>query len=130
MLFRSKGEIGKVIERRCEMAQYLRQKVDASKDFVRLNEVDINSVMFMYVKDKQNIESLEEVNRINKKIKEKIDSEGKFYLHQFSIFDDNGVINKGGVLYPLRYMSGNDNINKEDIDEMLDYIREVAVAME
>lgn len=125
-----KEEIGKVIERRCEMAQYLKQKVDASKDFVRLNEVDINSVMFMYVKDKKNIESLEEVNRINKKLKEKIDLEGKFYLHQFSIFDDNGVINKGGVLYPLRYMSGNDNINKEDIDEMLDYIREVAVAME
>lgn len=125
-----KKKIGEIVEKRCEMAQYLKNKIDESCEFVRLNNVDINSVMFMYVGNKSKSINYEKVNQINKDIKKKIDSEGNIYLHQFSIPDDDGVIKKGEVLYPLRYMSGNDNITTEDIDDMLLYVKNIANNLE
>lgn len=119
--------IGNIIERRCEMAQYLGNKIEESNDFVLLNEININSVMFMYVGNKTNVKfSIDELNKINKKIKEIIDNEKIYYLHQFSILDNLGKIEKNSIIYPLRYMSGNDNIRKEEIDKMLRYVRNIA----
>ena len=48
------------------------------------------------------------------------------YVHKFTINDDNGIIEKNSTLIPLRYMSGNDNLSKKDIDEMLKYISMIA----
>ncbi len=125
-------EIGKIIEKRCQMAQYLKQKLEQRKEYVILNDVDINSVMFMYVGDKENIElSIDEINDINKKIKDKMDTDGTYFLHQFSINDDNMKLgNKETILYPLRYMSGNDNITEKDIDDLLIYIDEIVRELE
>lgn len=119
--------IGNIIERRCEMAKYLGKKIEESSDFILLNDININSVMFMYVGDKLNIKySVEELNEISKKIKELIDNEKLYYLHQFSIPDNLGKLQKDTVIYPLRYMSGNDNIGENEIDKMLQYIRNLA----
>lgn len=118
--------IGKIIERRCEMATYLKEQILKNKNFVLLNDVNINSVVFMYVKDKNNIKSVEYINDLNLKIYNYLLDEGKYYLHKFSLLDDTGKIQKNATLIPLRYMSGNDNITKKDIDEMLNYIVKVA----
>lgn len=122
-----KKEIGKMIDRRCAMAKYLKEELEQRKEYVILNDVDINSVMFMYVKDKHNIEmSVNQINKINKKIKKKIDVDGIYFLHQFSINDDNmRITNKDTKLYPLRYMSGNDNITRDDIDNLLSYLDKI-----
>lgn len=120
-------EIGHIVEKRCEMAKYLGDKIEETKDFMLLNEININSVMFMYVGNKENIKfSLEQLNRINKKIKEVIDREKLYYLHQFSIPDNLGKIEKDSIIYPLRYMSGNDNIEREEINKMICYVRNIA----
>ena len=120
-------EIGKIIEKRCEMANYLGEIVNKSNDFVLLNDININSVVFMYVGDKNNIKySIEELNKINKNIKKIIDEEKIYYIHQFSIPDNLGKLEKDAIIYPLRYMSGNDNIQKKDIEDMLSYIRKIA----
>ena len=121
-------EIGEMIERRYEMAHYLKDQLDQRKEYVVLNDVDINSVMFMYVGDKNNITmTVDEINEINKKIKQQMDKEGIYFLHQFSINDDNQKIAKDAELYPLRYMSGNDNISKQTIDNFITYIDEMIV---
>ena len=119
---------GKLIEKRCEMAQYLKQQIEKSKNFVVLNDVNINSVVFMYVKDKENLKNIdiEELNKKNIELYNKLMQEGKYYLHKFSIPDNKGVIKKDTILYPLRYMSGNDNITKKDIRDMLKHIEEIA----
>ena len=54
-----------------------------------------------------------------------MDQEGKYFLHQFPINDDNGRIEKDKTVYPLRYMSGNDNITKDDIDNLLIYLDKI-----
>ena len=120
-------EIGNIIERRHEMAIFLGDEINKSSDFVLLNDININSVVFMYVGNKNDIKySIDELNSINKQIKEVIDNEKIYYLHQFSIPDNLGVLKKDTIVYPLRYMSGNDNIQKSDIIKMLSYVRKKA----
>jgi L-2,4-diaminobutyrate decarboxylase len=51
--------------------------------------------------------------------------EGKYYLHQFPIKDDNDIISKNATVYPLRFMSGNPNITKDDLLNLVIYIRYV-----
>lgn len=122
-----KDGIAKIIEKRCEAARYLKQQIEKSEHYIVLNDVDMNSVMFMYVTNKETLSGhREEINNLNKKIKEKIDDEGIYYLHQFSVNDDNAILEKDENVYPLRYVSGNDNITNEDIDEMLKYIENIA----
>ena len=118
---------GKLIEKRCEMAQYLKNKINSSKEFVLLNDVNINSVVFMYVENKNNIKlNSRELNELHVKIYDKLLNYGNYYLHKFTINDDNGIIEKNSTLIPLRYMSGNDNLSKKDIDEMLKNISMIA----
>ena len=120
-------EIGNIIERRHNMAMFLGDEINKSNDFVLLNDININSVVFMYVGNKNNIKyNIDELNNINKQIKETIDDEKIYYLHQFSIPDNLGVLQKNTVVYPLRYMSGNDNIQQSDIKKMLSYVRKKA----
>jgi len=114
--------IGKMIDDRLEMAQKLKNKVVNSKDFILLNNVDINSVVFMYAPS--NIRyNVEKLNELSKKIHKQMSSDGEYHLHQFSLEDNNGVIKKDAIVYPLRYMSGNPNIQEKDLDDMLQYIK-------
>ena len=121
-----KKGISDIIEKRCAMAQYLKQEIEKSNHFVVLNDVDMNSVMFLYVPNKSDLSNVEEINALNKKIKEKLDKEGIYHLHQFPITDDKGILSKGTTVYPLRYVSGNDNITEKDIVDMLNYIEKLA----
>lgn len=122
-----KEEIGKMIDRRCAMAKYLKERLEQRKEYVVLNDVDINSAMFMYVKNRNNIQmTVSQINEINRKIKKKMDADGMYFLHQFSINDDNmKIAKKDTILYPLRYMSGNDNITKDDIDNLITYLDKI-----
>ena len=123
---------GKIIEKRYDMAQYLKNKILDSKEFILLNDVSINSVVFMYVGDKEKLKylSIDYLNKINLNIYNKILSDGKYYLHKFTIPDNKGVVKKNATLIPLRYMSGNDNITKKTINNMLNYIKELAKKVE
>lgn len=114
---------GKIIDKRhelaCDFANYLKNQ----PDFIVINQVDINAVAFLYTGTGHK-RSVEELNTINKLIHEKMIRDGKFHLHQFSI-PDTGVFEKGVLLYPLRYMSGNPNTNMKHIRELVNYIRTI-----
>ena len=116
--------IGKMIDDRLEMAQKLKNKVINSNNFILLNNVDINSVVFMYAPSdiKYNVEKL---NNLNLMIHNEMSKEGEYHLHKFSLEDNNGVVEKDAIVYPLRYMSGNPNIKEKDLDDMLEYIKQL-----
>ena len=118
---------GKLIERRYKMAKCLKNKLEKSEDFVVLNDVNINSVVFMYVGDKNHIKnvSIDELNNLNLSIYNELMREGKYYLHKFTIPDNKGIVKKDAIVIPLRYMSGNDNITEKDLDNMLNHIRKM-----
>ena len=118
-------KIGKIIERRHQTALDFAEIIKSTDDFILLNDVNINSVVFMYNGGNKNY-TIDELNKLNVSIQQKMLSDGKYYLHKFSLPDDKGVIEKGAILYPLRYMSGNDNITNDNLYEILDYIRKIA----
>ena len=123
---------GKLIEQRCEMANYLKKKIINSNDFVVLNDVNINSVVFMYVGDKKDIlkKDINKLNSLNMSIYNRLLEEGEYYLHKFTIPDNKGIIKKNAIVMPLRYMSGNDNLTKKDIDKMLEHVRKTGKEIE
>lgn len=114
--------LGKMIDHRLEMAQMLKEKVLNSKDFILLNDVDINSIVFMYAPAEIR-HNAEKLNELSKKIHNRMSEEGEYHLHQFSLADNNGIIQKDAIIYPLRYMSGNPNTREKDLDDMLNYIQ-------
>lgn len=118
-----KDGLDELIQKRHDLAVYLSDRLKSDSDFVVLNEVEINSVAFMYV-GALNIDGVEKLNAINKKIHELIIEKGKYHLHQFSI-PDAGKIKKGEIIYPQRYMCGNPNTTKKDILEMIEYVRKL-----
>lgn len=111
--------ISEMIDRRIELAQYFANKVDKDKDLVLLNDVEFNSVVFVY---KGKCKTNKQINNINAKIYQELKKEGKFYLHQFPIADNKKMLD-GGVYRVLRYMSGNNNLTESKIDECIDYIK-------
>ncbi|MGN1222581.1 MAG: pyridoxal phosphate-dependent decarboxylase family protein [Christensenellales bacterium] len=118
--------IEKMIDNRLEMAQLLKMKIEQDENFVLVNNVDINSVVFMYAPKDIRCD-VEKVNNINKKIHDIMAKEGLYHLHQFSLEDNRGVLKQGVILYPLRYMSGNPNINEQDLNSMLEYVKKIGV---
>ena len=114
------------------MANYLKKKIINSNDFVVLNDVNINSVVFMYVGDKKDIlkKDINKLNSLNMSIYNRLLEEGEYYLHKFTIPDNKGIIKKNAIVMPLRYMSGNDNLTKKDIDKMLEHVRKTGKEIE
>ena len=117
-----RNKLGEIIYNRHLLAKTFASKLKNDTDFIVLNDVDINSVMFMYKNDSLSIDKL---NEINKKIYSELLKDGEFYLHQFPIPDINGVISKDSILYPLRYMSGNPNLKEENLDNLLAKIKSI-----
>lgn len=122
-----KNGIAEIIEKRCELAQYFSQKLTESGKFIILNDLGINSVMFMYGNEYM---ELEDLNGLNDKIYDKLLFDGKYHVHHFPIHDNKGVISKDKIVKPLRYMCGNPNTSRETIDEFVIYLVKICKEIE
>lgn len=116
-----------LITKRHRLAKYLEKKLLRDKDFIVINNVEINSVVFLYRKG-ITITDVPTLNAVNKDIHKYILNEGIYHLHQFSL-PDCGKIKKGEVIYPLRFMCGNPNTSQKDINLMVEYVRDVGRKM-
>jgi L-2,4-diaminobutyrate decarboxylase len=112
---------GTIIDQRHQLALDLAALLEAAHDFVLINNVDINAVAFMYTGGRQD-RPIEELNSLNKKIHKMLIQEGSYHLHQFSV-PDAGIIKRGEIIYPLRFMSGNPHTTTQHITDMLQYVR-------
>lgn len=117
-----KAGLDELITKRHGFAVSFANKLKENPDFLVLNEVEINSVAFFYTGGQ--VRSAEEVNAISKAIHERMQQEGDFHLHQFSI-PDGGLLDKGVILYPLRFMCGNPLAASIDLDNLIGYISRV-----
>lgn len=113
--------LGKVMERRYELAKYLQKKLLSSPDFKILNEVDGFSVVFLYCPDRFHLNK-GGMNCLNILIYKKMLEERKFYLHQFPLIDQCLIVSDRETVYPLRFFSGNELLTEEKIDEMIEYV--------
>ena len=74
--------------------------------------------MFMIKNDKKI--NLEQLNEYNDMLYKRILDEGVYYLHHFPI------IIKGKKYSVLRFMSGNPFLDKEDVNKLVDYLKEIS----
>ncbi len=119
--------LGEIIERRHSLAQYLHRELVSLDHYVVLNEVSINSVMFMY--RRPGMHDLDVTNTLNRNLHQRIINEGKYHLHQFPVVDNNGALEKNAVVYPLRFMCGNPNSTEGDIDNLIAYVDATAKSL-
>ena len=125
-IFRNQGKFGlqKIMDERYALAQKMKTILDASPYFVVLNEVQAFSVCFLYIP--KGCQNVDEINDINRKIHDKLLLTGKYFLHQFALHDDCGIIKKGEIFWPLRFFSGNPMNTSENLTEMLTNIQSIA----
>ncbi|HEX8763371.1 MAG TPA: pyridoxal-dependent decarboxylase [Candidatus Saccharimonadales bacterium] len=114
---------GRIIDARHQLALDLADLISETTDFTLINKVDINSVAFVYTGGNKNL-SVDQLNNLNRTIHGTMLREGHYHLHQFSI-PDAGIIKKGEIIYPLRFMSGNPNTTKQHLIAMLEYTRKI-----
>lgn len=111
-----KEGIGQIIDRRIELAKYFYERLKSKKHYILLNNLEINSVIFIINPFDQNTD-LNNINEFNKMIYSRIIKDMNFYVHQFPYKNS-----KGDIMYPLRYMSGNPNLTETIIDEFIKYL--------
>ena len=118
----------KLIDDRHNIAKLFAAKIEGDKDFVLLNDVNINSVMFVFVGNiKSNLsvdEKIDAINYTNRKIYEYLLEDGMFYLHSVPI-PDSGIFQKGATLSVLRFMSWNPILNESVLDSVLNRVKEI-----
>ena len=117
-----KDGLAKLIEQRHNMANEFYNYLQNRDDFIVLNKVGINAVMFLYAPQKLN-GNLDAINQLNKEIFDTMLIEGEYYLHNFPI-KINGKFKYDKPFYPLRFMSGNNNLTKQDLLDVVQYVKE------
>ncbi len=118
----------KLIDDRHNIAKLFANKIKKDENFILLNDVNINSVVFMFkwsIPSNLSIdEKIDIMNNINRKIYEYLLEDGMFYLHSFPI-PDSGYLKKWVTLNVLRFMSWNPNLNENMLDAILNRIKEI-----
>ncbi|MDO4698553.1 MAG: pyridoxal-dependent decarboxylase [Pasteurellaceae bacterium] len=110
-------KIGEMVEERITNANKFYVILIKNNEFYAGNNDILFSVIFQYVP--QSAISIAQLNKLNRKIYDKMLSDGKYYFHGFKITVD------GVERFVLRYNSGNLNITKEDLMDSLEYIQKL-----
>ncbi|MDD3287508.1 MAG: pyridoxal-dependent decarboxylase [Alphaproteobacteria bacterium] len=118
-----KDNLARLVEHRHELAISFSEKIKKTGQFIQINEVDLNSVAFLYAPNKKLVESknIDALNKISVALHDFILSDGQWHVHQFSIPDD-GVFEKGATIRPLRLMPGNLLTQDHHLDKFVDYL--------
>jgi glutamate/tyrosine decarboxylase-like PLP-dependent enzyme len=129
-----KKNIGKLIEARHEMVNFFASKINETKEIHMMNEVTINSAAFLYVPEELKVlledpkriqETVDKINNLNMRMQKRIFKEGEFYIHTFKLNDFKNVMKTGNktIFQMQRLMLGNPLITKEDLKNLIEYIK-------
>lgn len=128
MMMRTHGRAGlaRMVEQRMARVRRFCELLDAHPRFLRLHEPELAAVMFAYLPttDLRQID-VEELNKANRWIHQRMLDDGYWHLHQFSVPDDAGRVQAGATLYPLRFMANNPHVRESHLVELLDYLVEL-----
>lgn len=123
--------LGKLIEDRCAQAQQFAHLLEADGSFLLLNEVAINSVVFIYLpKDlvlPLSLAQAEMLSELNQRIYQSVLAEGEYYVHSFVATDNLDRLGQGTDfgINALRYMGGNPLTTEEVMLGLLKYLNDL-----
>jgi aromatic-L-amino-acid/L-tryptophan decarboxylase len=118
MTFKAYGakKLHAAIESNIEIMRYLADRIDQSEDFVRLAPVPLSVVCFQYrTPDISVHEDQEYLDGLNNRLLEALEKDGRVFLSGTKIHGKK----------VLRACSVNHRLRREDVDSLLDVIREV-----
>ena len=131
--------LGKFIDLRRDLIKNFKNLIDNDSDFISLNEVNMNGLVFLFFPEKlqkeyllagklKKIEIEEFLDSINKKIHDYIYSEGKVCIHTFKIKDVGNYANlrNSGKRQVLGIILGNPKTNKKDLKEIFQRLKLVS----
>lgn len=119
MTFKAYGarKLRAAIESNIEIMQYLAERIDQSQDFVRLAPVPLSVVCFQYrTPDKSVHGDQKYLDRLNNQLAEALEKDGRVFLSGTKILGKR----------VLRACSVNHRLRREDVDFLLEVVREVA----
>lgn len=115
--------IGKTVERNHRLAKFFASRLKQDTEFLVLNSVDFNAVIFYYL-GHQPDKNIERLNNISSKICAALEMRGKYSFHQSRVVDP-GILKKGAILKPLRFMCGNPNTSRQDVLRSIQVIKRI-----
>jgi L-2,4-diaminobutyrate decarboxylase len=125
MMMKSYGRSGlaAMVEQRMATTRRFVALVDSESRLVRLNDPDLTAVVFMYLPTDVDLRraDIARMNAVNKAIHQRMLAEGIWHLHQFSM-PDAGRLERGAIVYPLRFMGQNLRIEDAHLTGVLDYV--------
>ncbi len=131
-----KEKIGNIIEHRHDMVKYFSSLIIQTEDFYMMNEVTINSAVYLYVpkllkqklKTSKKEEAVSKINKINKNVQFRIFKEGQYYIHTFQLNDFKNVMGTGTetVFQMQRLMLGNPLTTREVLENFMIYLKRIA----
>jgi aromatic-L-amino-acid decarboxylase len=122
MTFKAYGarRLRAAIENNITVMRYLAARIDESPDFVRLAPVPLSVVCFQYrTSDVSRHEDQSYLDSVNSRLLEALERDGRVFL--------SGTKVRGRTA--LRACSVNHRLRRNDVDFLLDVIREVATKM-
>ncbi len=122
-----KNGLGKEVERRFKLANYFKKMLDKEENFSTLNNVNINSVCFLYFPlelknllftSRNKKEILEFIDKLNKNIHDSLYKKGDLCIHTFKLTDEGNRANfkKYGKRQCLGIILGNPLTNKKNLN--------------
>ncbi|GAB4074101.1 aspartate aminotransferase family protein [Barrientosiimonas marina] len=120
-------KIGELVDYRYDLASYFAEKIDSENCFVRINEVTVNSVVFVY-KPEEEIENIDAFNTLQKSIHQRLWQEGDQYLHTFTLHDPSQKLSsdKSVKWQMLRLFIGNPLTEESNINRLMSNVKKIA----
>lgn len=131
-----KEKIGKLIEERHKKALFFGNLINKSKNFYLMNNIEINSVVYLYVppelkkdlNNKNSEKTMNKINELNLRIQKRMFKEGSFYVHTFKLNDFKNILGAGkDKIYQMqRLMLGNPLTTKKDLYQLLEHTKKIS----
>ncbi len=129
MMMRHHGREGlaRIIADRIAARKVFVSLLDSNPRLLRMHEPDLTAVAFVYLPRgvqaaRASARDVEVTNRVNEAIHDALLEQGRWFLHQFGLPDDEGRLRRGALVRPLRFLAGNSRVTTSHLRQALDAV--------
>jgi len=127
-------KIGEIVDRRTEIVKYFKRLIDESKDFIALNDVNINGFSFIFfpqdlrekcfVNKSNKDDVLFFLDKLNKELHDVLYEEGEVCINTFKLIDiaNKAFLRETGKRQVLGVTFGNSLTKKKDVDRVYELL--------